>query len=91
MDRLLKKLETAKQFVPPPVIEDTGPRGIIAYGTTHWAIVESRDQLAQEHDWKRITCGCGRIRFRARSKSSWRGTTGFTWWSRIATSNCSIC
>jgi 2-oxoglutarate ferredoxin oxidoreductase subunit alpha len=48
--RLLKKFETAKRHVPPPVIEDRGAKvGIVAFGTTHWAIVESRDQLLQEH------------------------------------------
>ena len=26
-----------------------GTIGLIAYGTTHWAIVESRDQLVAEH------------------------------------------
>ena len=39
-----------EQYVPQPVI-DENPKarvGIIAYGTTHWAIVESRDQLARE-------------------------------------------
>jgi 2-oxoglutarate ferredoxin oxidoreductase subunit alpha len=50
LDRLLKKLETAKRQVPPPIVEGAGASvGIIAYGTTHWAIVESRDQLAAEH------------------------------------------
>jgi 2-oxoglutarate/2-oxoacid ferredoxin oxidoreductase subunit alpha len=50
MARLLKKLEVAKSFVPKPVIEGDGKAkvGILAYGTTHWAIVESRDQLREE-------------------------------------------
>lgn len=51
MARLLKKFEVAKRQVPQPVIEDAGAEvGIIAYGTSHWAIVESRDQLYQEHN-----------------------------------------
>jgi 2-oxoglutarate ferredoxin oxidoreductase subunit alpha len=47
MDRLAKKFETAKSLVPPPVIdEDEGAEvGLIAFGSTHWAILESRDQL----------------------------------------------
>jgi 2-oxoglutarate ferredoxin oxidoreductase subunit alpha len=50
MNRLLKKFETARQYVPAPVIEGNGDGiGILAYGTTHWAIVECRDQLRQEH------------------------------------------
>lgn len=50
VERLARKFETAKQYVPPPVIEEN-PRagvGIIAYGSTHWAILETRDQLARE-------------------------------------------
>jgi 2-oxoglutarate ferredoxin oxidoreductase subunit alpha len=48
MDRLAKKFETARTLVPAPVIDDQGRRvGIIAYGTTHWAVVEARDQLRQ--------------------------------------------
>ncbi len=51
MARLLQKFETAKQYVPQPIIAgEGGSVGIIAYGTTHWAIVESRDQLRKEHD-----------------------------------------
>lgn len=50
MARILKKFETAKQFVPKPEIHEGGNKvGILAYGTTHWAIVESRDQLRDEY------------------------------------------
>jgi 2-oxoglutarate ferredoxin oxidoreductase subunit alpha len=50
MERLAKKFETARSFVPQPELEGDGKArvGIIAYGTTHWAIVESRDQLRKE-------------------------------------------
>jgi 2-oxoglutarate ferredoxin oxidoreductase subunit alpha len=49
MDRLTRKLETAKKMVPGPVIDGKGrPVGIVAYGTTHWSILESRDQLRAE-------------------------------------------
>jgi 2-oxoglutarate ferredoxin oxidoreductase subunit alpha len=48
--RLLKKFEVAKQHVPQPVVEGDGSKvGILAYGTSHWAVVESRDQLREEH------------------------------------------
>ncbi len=51
MARILKKFETAKAFVPQPALEGDGASvGILAYGTTHWAITESRDQLRDEHD-----------------------------------------
>jgi 2-oxoglutarate ferredoxin oxidoreductase subunit alpha len=54
MDRLARKFETSRQHVPQPEIENvTGAKiGIIAYGTTHWAITESRDQLREETDVK---------------------------------------
>lgn len=47
VDRLVRKFETARGLVPPPLIdEDAGAEiGLIAYGSTHWALVESRDQL----------------------------------------------
>jgi len=49
MDRLARKLETAKGMVPPPVLTGSGAKvGILAYGTTHWAVVEARDQLLAE-------------------------------------------
>ena len=50
LDRLARKFETARTLVPKPEIElvDDEHIGLIGWGTTHWAIVESRDQLAKE-------------------------------------------
>ena len=49
MDRLARKFETARQLVPPAEVDEHGAAvGIIAFGTTHWAIVEARDQLRAE-------------------------------------------
>ena len=50
MDRLAAKYETARTLVPPPVIERTkgAEIGILGFGSSHWAIVEARDQLAGE-------------------------------------------
>ncbi len=50
VDRLSRKFETARKFVPGPVVEvDREAKiGIIGYGTSHWAIAESRDQLREE-------------------------------------------
>jgi 2-oxoglutarate ferredoxin oxidoreductase subunit alpha len=50
VERLARKFETAKQYVPQPVIEENPKAkvGIIAYGSSHWAIIETRDQLARE-------------------------------------------
>jgi len=50
LDRLARKFETARTLVPKPDVEmlAKGKIGIIAYGTTHWAVVESRDQLSTE-------------------------------------------
>ena len=50
VDRLARKFETARKAMPGPVI-DNDPEakiGIIGYGTSHWAITESRDQLREE-------------------------------------------
>ena len=54
MDRLARKFETARKFVPRPVIDQTSGAtiGFIGYGTSHWAISESRDQLREETDVK---------------------------------------
>lgn len=50
LDRLAKKFETARSHVPRPDVTGLGTKvGILAYGTTHWAIVESRDQLRGEY------------------------------------------
>jgi 2-oxoglutarate/2-oxoacid ferredoxin oxidoreductase subunit alpha len=51
MERINRKFETARSFVPRPevVSADKSKIGIIAYGTSHWAIVESRDQLSKEY------------------------------------------
>jgi 2-oxoglutarate ferredoxin oxidoreductase subunit alpha len=50
MLRLARKFETARTLVPKPKVEGTGKEkvGIIAFGTSHWAVIESRDQLERE-------------------------------------------
>jgi 2-oxoglutarate ferredoxin oxidoreductase subunit alpha len=49
MDRLTRKQNTAKTLLPQPVVEDADTDiGIVAYGTTHWAVDESRAQLESE-------------------------------------------
>src|SRR5690606_40904311 len=50
MERLRRKHDTARQYVPTAVIEERqGARlGVICYGTTRYAIEEARDALAQE-------------------------------------------
>jgi 2-oxoglutarate ferredoxin oxidoreductase subunit alpha len=54
MDRLARKFETARQFVPKPVVDIVAGAkiGLIGFGTSHWAISESRDQLRNETDVK---------------------------------------
>jgi 2-oxoglutarate ferredoxin oxidoreductase subunit alpha len=51
IDRLSRKFATARAHVPPPEIDHRpGARvGVIAYGTSHWAVLESRDQLRDEN------------------------------------------
>jgi 2-oxoglutarate ferredoxin oxidoreductase subunit alpha len=52
VDRLAKKTETAKKYVPQPVVDlKPGAKiGFIAYGTTHWPLEEARYQLESEKD-----------------------------------------
>jgi 2-oxoglutarate/2-oxoacid ferredoxin oxidoreductase subunit alpha len=47
MDRLARKFESARALVPVPAVEhaDGAEVGLIAFGSTHWAMVEARDQL----------------------------------------------
>ncbi|MBI4484837.1 MAG: 2-oxoacid:acceptor oxidoreductase subunit alpha [Acidobacteria bacterium] len=54
MDRLARKFETARRWVPEPVVDNVASAkiGLIGYGTSHWAITESRDQLREETDVK---------------------------------------
>jgi 2-oxoglutarate ferredoxin oxidoreductase subunit alpha len=54
LDRLARKFETAKTLVPRPVVEiEPGAKvGIIAFGSSHWAIEEARDQLREAHGLK---------------------------------------
>ena len=61
MLRLARKFETARTMVPKPILEGDGRQkvGIIAFGTTHWAMVESRNQLGREGE---IPCDYLRVR-----------------------------
>jgi len=54
MERLKKKFETAKQYLPKPVLHETSGAkiGIIAYGSTEAAINEARVQLERDHAMK---------------------------------------
>jgi 2-oxoglutarate/2-oxoacid ferredoxin oxidoreductase subunit alpha len=48
MDRLAQKFESARTLVPEPIVDGGGAEvGLIAFGTTHHAVVEARDVLAE--------------------------------------------
>lgn len=49
MARLAKKFDTARKLVPKPVVDSVAGAkvGIIAFGTTRYAIEEARDMLAE--------------------------------------------
>ncbi|MGC2160877.1 MAG: 2-oxoacid:acceptor oxidoreductase subunit alpha [Silvibacterium sp.] len=51
MERLARKFETARTLVPKPVIVQNGKSkiGLIAFGTSDFAVLESRDQLKKEY------------------------------------------
>jgi 2-oxoglutarate/2-oxoacid ferredoxin oxidoreductase subunit alpha len=61
MERLARKFDTARQYVPKPVVADLAGAdiAIIGYGTSHFAIEESRDQLAREAG---VSCAYLRLR-----------------------------
>jgi 2-oxoglutarate ferredoxin oxidoreductase subunit alpha len=50
LDRLARKFDTAATLVPQPVVEDDpgAQVGLIAFGSSHWAVQEARDQLREE-------------------------------------------
>ena len=50
LDRLNRKYDTARTMVPGPVVQNEPEAriGIIAFGSSHWAVEESRDQLREE-------------------------------------------
>jgi 2-oxoglutarate ferredoxin oxidoreductase subunit alpha len=53
MDRLARKLETARHALPAPVIDESGRKvGLIAFGSTHAAVVEARESV--EVDYMRV-------------------------------------
>lgn len=54
MERLQRKFEHARTLVPTPelVVDSQSGIGIIAYGTSDFAVRESLDQLAAEYDLK---------------------------------------
>jgi 2-oxoglutarate ferredoxin oxidoreductase subunit alpha len=58
MDRLARKHEGAREAVPQPVVDETSgsPVGLIAFGSTHHAVVEARQILGGERptDYLRV-------------------------------------
>jgi len=51
LDRLRRKFENARTLVPKPEVvrDESNDIGIIAYGTSHHALVEALDQLKDDH------------------------------------------
>jgi 2-oxoglutarate ferredoxin oxidoreductase subunit alpha len=50
LDRLERKLQTARRLMPAPVLDEMpgAEVGVIAFGSSHWAMVEARDRLRAE-------------------------------------------
>ena len=61
VERLARKFETARTLVPPPIVVQSGKSkiGIIAFGTSDFAVEESRDQLLKEYG---VDTDCLRLR-----------------------------
>jgi 2-oxoglutarate/2-oxoacid ferredoxin oxidoreductase subunit alpha len=51
LDRLARKFETMRTTFPPPVVEYNAKAkvGLIAFGTSHYGVEESRDQMQSEY------------------------------------------
>ena len=51
LDRLAKKFETARSAAPKPILvrDQKTKVGIIAYGSSHWAVLEGLDQMSREY------------------------------------------
>ena len=53
VERIARKVGSARGSVPSPVIDEVHSSiGIIAYGSSHPAVIECRDQLRMEHNIK---------------------------------------
>jgi len=54
MDRLSRKFETIRAHVPKPVVDTRtkAQAGFVAFGTSHYAVEESRDQLRAEYGFE---------------------------------------
>jgi len=50
LERIARKFDTARTMVPGPVtdVDSEAAVGIIAFGSSHWAVEEARDQLRDE-------------------------------------------
>jgi len=50
MERLARKFDSAREYVPKPILAGDldSDIAIVGYGSSHWAIEESRDQLLRE-------------------------------------------
>ncbi len=70
MDRLARKFETLRERVPQPVIEERpgASFGILAYGSSHWAVAEALDQLERAHGLSGAYC---RVRAFPFSREVW--------------------
>ncbi len=61
MDRLARKFENARALLPAPEIVESGHElALLAYGSSHWAAVESLRQLEREYHTR-----CDYLRVRA--------------------------
>ena len=80
MDRLARKFDTARKFASKPEVDQVAGAkvGFVAYGTSHWAIGESRDQLREETDFKASYFHLAGIRSPRISSSSSTPTSGST-------------
>jgi 2-oxoglutarate ferredoxin oxidoreductase subunit alpha len=91
MERLNRKFETARSFVPRP--KSNGQIENRHHRLRHVALGHhrSRDQLRNEYSIETDYLRLRPIRSPAKCTTSSSSTTAFTWSSRTATRRCSAC
>src|SRR3984885_10058842 len=80
MERLARKFETARTLVPAPEVVQTGKSniGLIAFGSSDFAVRESRDQLIKEYGLETDYMRLRAFPFSPESTLLWPLTSGCT-------------
>ena len=80
MERLARKFDTARSLVPAPEVVQTGKSniGLIAFGSSDFAVRKAAISSSKNTASKLTTCACALSLFPPRCVPSWRLTSGCT-------------